>query len=132
MDEDKECIMKLFINYDNYRPSPHQAQEFGDVNFKVTNLNGEILQFVGIAKSPTKGDVLNLSEHESREMLQQILTMSHDKRVDIIGAICPMKFHDQLIKEIEYLSKITQTKIIILDDRFMVKQLKKYRTIKAE
>lgn len=132
MDEDKECIMKLFINYDNYRPSPHQAQEFGDVNFKVTNLNGEILQFVGIAKSSTKGDVLNLSDHEAREMLQQILTMSHDKRIDIIGAICPMKFHDQLIKEIEYLSKITQTKIVILDDRFMVKQLKKYRTIKAE
>lgn len=128
----KKCIMKMFITYGNYRPSPHQAQEFGDVNFKVTLKTGEKKQFVGIAKSATKNDVLNLSDNSSREMLQQILTMTHDTRVDIIGIICPMKFHDQLIKEIEYLSKITKTKMIILDDRFMVKQLKKYKLLEAE
>lgn len=124
--DSKNCIMKIFTTYDDYRPSPHQAQEFGDVNFKINLYTGENLQFVGIAKSSTNKDVLNLSDNSSRELLQQILTMTHDKRVNVIGAICPMKFHDQLIKEIEYLSAISKVKMIILDDRFMIRQLKEY------
>lgn len=30
------CIMKLFIGFGDYRPTPHQGQEFGDVNFEIT------------------------------------------------------------------------------------------------
>ena len=53
-------------------------------------------------------------------MLQQILVASQDKqRIGIIGAICPAKFDEQLEKDIEYLSKCTKSKIVILDDIFM-------------
>lgn len=121
------CIMKLFIGFGNYRPSPHQGQEFGDVNFKIT-YEGKEYNFVGIAKSKPKSGILNLSDQASREMIQQILMMSRDKRVDVIGAICPAKFHDQLIQELYYLARITQVKIIILDDIFMSKLLT-YRNI---
>ena len=117
------CIMKLFIGFGNYRPSPHQGQEFGDVNFKITYEGKKEYNFVGIAKSRPKSGVLNLSDHASREMIQQILTMSRDKRVDVIGAICPAKFHDQLRQELYYLAKITKVRIIILDDIFMSKLL---------
>ena len=117
------CIMKLFIGFGNYRPSPHQGQEFGDVNFKITYEGKKEYNFVGIAKSRPKSGVLNLSNHASREMIQQILTMSRDKRVDVIGAICPAKFHDQLRQELYYLAKITKVRIIILDDIFMSKLL---------
>lgn len=119
--------MKLFIGFGNYRPSPHQGQEFGDVNFKIT-YEGKEYNFVGIAKSKPKTGILNLSDQASREMIQQILMMSRDKRVDVIGAICPAKFHDQLIQELYYLARITQVKIIILDDIFMSKLLT-YRNI---
>ena len=115
--------MKLFIGFGNYRPSPHQGQEFGDVNFKITYEGKKEYNFVGIAKSRPKSGVLNLSDHASREMIQQILTMSRDKRVDVIGAICPAKFHDQLRQELYYLAKITKVRIIILDDIFMSKLL---------
>ena len=62
-------------------------------------------------------------------MIQQILSSTQDKRIDIIGAICPSRFDDQLEKDIEYIAKCTQTKIVILDDLFMVKQLKKYESM---
>ena len=65
-------------------------------------------------------------------MLQQILVASQDKqRIGIIGAICPAKFDEQLEKDIEYLAKCTQSKIAILDDIFMEKQLKNYNTINS-
>ena len=117
------CIMKLFVGFGDYRPSPHQGQEFGDVNFKITYIDGKKYNFVGIAKSKTKSGVLNLSDKESREMIQQIITMSRDKRVDLIGAICPARFHDQLKQELYYIADITNTKIVILDDIFMCKLL---------
>lgn len=117
------CIMKLFVGFGDYRPSPHHGQEFGDVNFKITYGTGEVYNFVGIAKSRPKSNILNLSSSESREMLQQILSMSRDKRVDVIGAICPARFHDQLVQELHYLAKITNVKILILDDVFMSKLL---------
>ena len=121
------CIMKLFVGFGDYRPTPHQGQEFGDVNFEVTYEDGKKYNFVGIAKSKTSTGILNLSSKESREMIQQIITMSRDKRVDIIGAICPAKFHDQLKQELRYIASITKTKIVILDDIFMCKLLK-YKT----
>ena len=121
------CIMKLFIGFGDYRPTPHQGQEFGDVNFEITYENGEKYNFVGIAKSRTSTGILNLSSKESREMIQQIITMSRDKRVDVIGAICPAKFHDQLKQELRYIANITKIKIVILDDIFMGKLLK-YKT----
>ena len=62
-------------------------------------------------------------------MIQQILSSTQDKRIGIIGAICPSRFDDQLEKDIEYIAKCTQTKIVILDDLFMVKQLKKYESM---
>ena len=119
--------MKLFIGFGDYRPTPHQGQEFGDVNFEITYENGEKYNFVGIAKSRTSTGILNLASKESREMIQQIITMSRDKRVDVIGAICPAKFHDQLKQELRYIANITKIKIVILDDIFMCKLLK-YKT----
>lgn len=123
------CIMKLFWGFGEYRPSPHQGHEFGDVNFKITYKNGREYNFVGIAKSRPKTGILNLSSKEGREMIQQILTMSHDKRVDVIGAICPAKFHDQLRQELYYSANVTNTKLMILDDIFMSKLLI-YRNIR--
>ena len=89
----------------------------------------KMMQFVGIAKSNCN---LTRSSKEAREMLQQILVASQDKqRIGIIGAICPTKFDEQLEKDIEYLAKCTQSKIVILDDIFMEKQLKNYNTINS-
>ncbi|MBO6233640.1 MAG: hypothetical protein J6N78_06295, partial [Clostridia bacterium] len=116
------CLLKLFTTYNGYRPSPHHGHEFGDVTFKVTHKN-EQFQFVGIAKSYCN---LTRSCNSAREMLQQILVASQDKRIGIIGAICPVKFDDQLINDIEYLAKCTESKIVILDDVFMEKQFKNY------
>ena len=93
------------------------------------NYNGKEYQFVGIAKSNCN---LTLASIEGREMIQQILTATRDKRVEIIGAICPTRFDTQLKKELEYLAKCTQSKIVILDDTFMIKQLKKYKSKKSE
>ena len=122
-DSSNICILKLFTTYEGYRPGPHHGHEFGDINFKVTYKN-EQFEFVGIAKSNCN---LTRSSKEAREMLQQILVASQDKhRIGIIGAICPAKFDEQLVKDIEYLAKCTQSKIIILDDIFMEKQLKYY------
>lgn len=120
-DGKNECIMKLFIGFGNYRPSPHHGQEFGDVNFEVTYNDGKKYNFVGIVKSRPKSGILNLSDSASREMIQQVLTMSRDKRVNLIGAICPARFHDQLRQELYYIANITNTNIIILDDIFMCK-----------
>ena len=118
--------MKIFSTNPTYRPSPHQAGEFGDVNFSVT-LNGQSCELVGVAKSAqNEKDVLNLSEPPAREMLQQILTATHDARIGIIAAICPMRFHDQLVEELRYLAKLTGKPIVILDDMFMAKQYKVY------
>ena len=60
-------------------------------------------------------------------MIQQILSATQDKRVEIIGAVCPARFDTQLEKDLEYIAKCTQSKIIILDDVFMMKQLKLYK-----
>lgn len=121
------CIMKIFSTNQTYRPSPHQASEFGDVNFSIT-LNGQSCELVGVAKSAQNGkDVLNLSETPAREMLQQILMATHDARIGVIAAICPMRFHDQLQEELRYLAKLTGKPIVILDDMFMAKQYKVYR-----
>jgi len=118
------CLMKLFATNPTFRPSPHQAAEFGDVNFSVT-IHGHQCGLVGIAKSAKKGnDVLNLCEPPAREMLQQIITATHDARIDIIAAICPMRFHDQLTEELRYIAKLTGKPIVILDDLFMAKQYK--------
>ena len=120
------CMMKLFSTNPMYRPSPHQAGEFGDVNFTVT-LNGYPCELVGIAKSAQKNkDVLTLSEAPGRDMLQQIFSASHDNRIGILAAICPMRFHDQLIEELRYIAKLTKKPIVILDDMFMARQYKAY------
>lgn len=124
------CMMKLFSTNPMYRPSPHQASEFGDVNFSIT-LNGSSCELVGIAKSATKSkgeynDVLTLSEASSREMLQQVLSATHDARIGVIATICPMRFHDQLVEELRYIAKLTGKPIVILDDMFMVKQYRLY------
>lgn len=119
--EKKKCIMRLFIPFD-FRPSPHQNSEFGDVNFQVT-YNGEKQRLVGIAKSKT-GETLSVSTKEAREMLQQVLRMTHDRRAEIIAPICPMRFHPQLASELEYIAKLTGRKMVIFDDEFMVRLLK--------
>lgn len=120
---DKCCILQLFSTYEGYRPGPHHGHEFGDLDFKVT-YRGKEYQFVGIAKSSCN---LTHASKEGREMIQQILSATQDKRVEIIGAVCPTRFDTQLEKDLEYIAKCTQSKIIILDDIFMMKQLKFYR-----
>lgn len=122
-----ECIMKLFTVL-GFRPSPHQNSEFGDISLQV-DYKGKRQTLVGIAKSKTKQDTLTLSSHPAREMIQQVITMSHDDRADIIAVICPMRFHPQLVAEISYLAKITNKKMIYMDDEFMIRLLKYYRTI---
>lgn len=124
-ESENKCILKLFTTYSGYRPSPHHGHEFGDINFKVNYKNNQC-EFVGIAKSYCN---LTHASKEGREMIQQILSSTQDKRIDIIGAICPSRFDDQLEKDIEYIAKCTQTKIVIIDDLFMVKQLKKYESM---
>jgi len=118
--------MKLFTTFSEYRPSPHQAGEFGDVSFTVTH-NGNSCQLVGIAKSAVKHDVLTLSQAPAQEMLQQTLTATHDARIGIIAVICPMRFHDQLVEELRYIAKLTGKPIVILDDRYMMCQYKVYQ-----
>ncbi len=125
------CIMKMFSTNPAYRPSPHQAGEFGDVSFTVT-LSGSSCELVGIAKSAQNGkDVLNLSEAPAREMLQQVLSSTHDARIGIIAAICPMRFHDQLVEELRYIAKLSGKPIVILDDMFMARQYIAYEKSKA-
>ena len=124
-DNDNICLLKIFTTFEGYRPGPHHGHEFGDVNFKVTYKN-ERLEFVGIAKSSCN---LTRACQAAREMLQQILVASQDReRIGIIGAICPAKFDEQLERDIEYLARCTQSKIVILDDIFMEKQLKNYKS----
>ena len=123
----RSCIMKIFTTFPGYRPSPHQANEFGDVSFTVTH-NQSKVQLVGIAKSSTGNDTLTLSESSAREMLQQVLTATHDARVGIIGAICATRFHDQLTEELRYIAALTGKPIVILDDSYMIRQLKAFNT----
>lgn len=119
------CIMKLFTVF-GFRPSPHQNSEFGDVNFQVT-YESEKRRLVGIAKSRRESETLTVSSKEGRELIQQVITMSHDVRADIIAVICPMRFHPQLENEIVYIGRITGKKIVYFDDEFMVRLLKYYR-----
>ena len=119
------CVMKMFTTFSEYRPSPHQANEFGDVAFTVT-FDDKQCQLVGIAKRP-KGETLTLSEAPAREMLQQILTATHDARIGIIAAICATRFHDQLTEELRYIAKLTGKPIVILDERYMMRQYKAYQ-----
>jgi len=120
------CIMKIFTTYNGFRPNPHHGQEFGDISFEVT-YKGQRLELVGIAKSRQKNrDVLNLSDDSARELLQQFLSMTHDKRVGIISAICPMRFHEQLVQELKYISRLTAAKMTIFDDIFMTRLLDYY------
>lgn len=126
---DQVCIMKLFSIFD-FRPSPHQNSEFGDVNFQI-KMGGEKLRIVGIAKSKVgKQDTLTVSTAIGREMIQQVLSMSHDERVDIIAPICPMRFHPQLVAEIEYIARKTGKKAMVIDDEFMIRLLKYHDMLK--
>lgn len=119
----RKCIMNLFIPF-GFRPSPHQNSEFGDVNFQVTYHNSS-QRLVGIAKSKTSAtaETLTTSTKEAREMIQQVLTMSHDTRADIIATVCPMRFHPQLEMELEYIARLSGKKLICFDDEFMVRLL---------
>lgn len=125
---DKCCILQLFSIYEGYRPGPHHGHEFGDLDFKV-KYKGKEYQFVGIAKSSCN---LTHASKEGREMIQQILSATQDKRIEIIGAVCPARFDTQLEKDLEYIAKCTESKIVILDDIFMMKQLKFYKNHNGE
>lgn len=120
--KDDICINKLFTVY-GYRTSPHNGQEFGDMNFKV-KYNNEEQRFVGIAKKYDKK--FTSSSASAREMLHQVLRATQNRKINIIGAVCPSRFDEQFVSDLEYLAKCTESKIMILDDRFMVKQLKYY------
>lgn len=120
------CMMKLFTTFAGYRPSPHQASEFGDVSFTIT-LNDAQCQLMGIAKSATGKDTLTLSEASARDMIQQVLTATHDARVGIIAAICPNRFHDQLTEELRYIAKLTGKPLVVLDEKYMIHQYKAYQ-----
>lgn len=119
------CILRLFSTYEGYRPGPHHGHEFGDLDFKI-NYKQKEYQFVGIVKSYCN---LTHASKEGREMIQQILSATQDKRIEVIGAVCPARFDTQLEKDLEYIAKCTQSKIVILDDNFMIRQLKYYKNI---
>ena len=94
-------------------------------------MGGEKLRIVGIAKSKVgKQDTLTVSTAIGREMIQQVLSMSHDERVDIIAPICPMRFHPQLVAEIEYIARKTGKKAMVIDDEFMIRLLKYHDMLK--
>lgn len=116
------CILQLFSTYEGYRPSPHHGHEFGDLDFKV-EFEGKKYQFVGIVKSSCN---LTHASPQGREMIQQIISASQDRRIEIIGAVCPTRFDTQFEKDLDYIAKCTHSKIVILDDVFMMKQFKYY------
>ena|GEM_PF-834968 len=118
------CMMKLFITFSDYRPSPHNASEFGDVSFNVT-VNNKQAKLVGIAKSSTK-KTLTRSSAVGREITQQILTATHDNRIDLIAIISPDRFQDQLTEEFRYIARLTGKPMVILDDRYMIRQYKAF------
>ena len=112
----------MFSTYEGYRPSPHHGHEFGDLDFKV-EFEKKKYQFVGIVKSSCN---LTHASPQGREMIQQIISASQDRRIEIIGAVCPTRFDTQFEKDLDYIAKCTHSKIVILDDVFMMKQFKYY------
>ena len=59
---------------------------------------------------------------------QEIYLISlHDGRIGIIAIICAIRFHDQLIEELRYLSKLTGKPIVVLDDIYMIHQYKAFQ-----
>ena len=115
--------MNLFMIF-GFRPNPHHNNEFGDVNFKVQFMNREH-RLVGIAKSKSKEENITVSSTPGREIIQQVVTMTHDTRADIIAVICPTRLHPQLEAELEHIARHMNKKIVLLQDEFMIKLLKK-------
>lgn len=124
LSHERSCLMKVFATHHSYRPSPHNGDEFGDVSFPVT-IDGHTVTLVGVIKSAlAKNANLTRSSTPAREMLQQIFSMCQDSRVGLIAAICPSRFQDQFYEDLQYLSKLTQKPVVVLDDFYMCKQYK--------
>lgn len=124
LSHERSCLMKVFATHHSYRPSPHNGDEFGDVSFPVT-IDGHTVTLVGVIKSAlAKNANLTRSSAPAREMFQQIFSMCQDSRVGLIAAICPSRFQDQFYEDLQYLSKLTQKPVVVLDDFYMCKQYK--------
>ena len=123
--------MKVFTTFSDYRPSPHNGHEFADVSFTIT-VSGNPTMLVGVMKSATnQQSSLTRSSEAAREMLQQSFLMAQDNRVGIIAAICPSRFQAQFIADLYYLSRITKKPIIVMDDLYMCKQLKAFKSLNS-
>ena len=126
-----KCLMKVFTTFSDYRPSPHNGHEFADVSFTIT-VSGNPTMLVGVMKSATnQQSSLTRSSEAAREMLQQSFLMAQDNRVGIIAAICPSRFQAQFIADLYYLSRITKKPIIVMDDLYMCKQLKAFKSLNS-
>lgn len=122
-----QCLMKLFTTYQSYRPSPHNGDEFADVSFPVT-VDNHTITLVGVIKSALANNAnLTRSSSPAREMLQQIFLMTQDTRVGLIAAICPSHFQDQFKQDLDYMSRLTNKPIIIMDDLYMCRQFKAFK-----
>lgn len=79
-------------------------------------------------KSAVKGN-LTRSLQSSREMFHQVFVLALDQRIDIVAAVCPSRFQDQFKEDLEYLSKLVNKPILVLDDLFMCKQFKAFKAM---
>ena len=61
-----------------------------------------------------------------REIIQQVLSVFHDNRTDIIGVIYPNSIADQLKYFLYHYAKLSNNRLVILDRDFMLKLLDSY------
>lgn len=125
-----KCLMKIFTTFPDYRPSPHNGHEFGDIAFPVT-YNGGRAKLVGAMKRALKSN-LTRSTPFAREMFHQVFVLAQNSRIDIVAAVCPSRFQDQFREDLEYLSKLVNKPLIILDDLYMCRQLKAFKMMQSE
>ncbi|MDO5130949.1 MAG: hypothetical protein Q4D64_13640 [Prevotellaceae bacterium] len=127
LSDKRKCLMKIFTTYLSYRPSPHNGDELADVSFPVT-VDKNLLTLVGVIKSAISDNGnLTRSSQAAREMLQQVFVMCQDSRIGLIAAICPSRFQDQFREDLQYVSKLTNKPVVVLDDLYMCKQLKAFK-----
>lgn len=114
------CLLRLFLRYEGFTPQPHQGHEFGDVSFLINHKNMN-MTFLGIAKSGhTK---VTKSSKIGREIIQQALDAMDDSRAEIIGIIYPDLLDDQLKYRLYHQAKLTNKRVVILDNEFMISLL---------
>lgn len=122
------CMLRLFENFEGFTAQPHQGHEFGDVAMLVS-LRGKNLSFCAAAKSVPplkKNRKVTKASPLGREIIQQVLDMFIDHKVEITGVVYPYLLDDQLKHFLYHHAKMNNKRIVILDYEFMSKLLDKY------